>query len=124
MPTPQVLKLDNSSTPADTKAEEYFLAPEKLIAGNPKQTLWLQYTDPSRQFMAGIWRSEPGKWRVSYTEEEYCHMLEGVSVICSDEGHSITVKAGDSFVMPRGFVGSWEVIEPSCKRFVIYEASA
>ena len=102
--------------------EEYFLAPDRLISGNPKQTLWTQYTDATRKFFAGIWRSEPGKWKVSYTEEEYCQMIEGVSVITDADGQTLTVRAGDSFVIPRGFVGTWEVVDRTTKRFVIYEA--
>ena len=110
---------------APTEAgEEYFLPAEKLISGNPKQTLWTQYTDASEKFFAGVWRSEPGKWMISYTEEEFCHMLEGVSVIESNEGQVLTVRAGDSFVIARGFVGTWEVVERTTKRFVIYEAGA
>ena len=104
--------------------EEYFISPEKLVSGNPKQTLWTQYTDETGKFIAGIWRSEPGKWKISYMEEEYCHMLEGVSVIAGADGTSVTVRAGDSFVIPRGFVGTWEVIERTTKRFVVHEEGA
>ncbi|EGI77482.1 cupin domain-containing protein [Hylemonella gracilis] len=117
-----VLRLISTPDTADANAsEDYFLAPEKLITGNPKQTLWMHYTDPTRQYVVGLWRSEPGKWRVRYTEEEYCRMLEGVSVITDEAGHAVTVRAGDEFVVPRGFVGTWEVVETSTKRFVIYE---
>lgn len=119
MPSPAVLKLDAPGTPEDS-----FLPPEKLLVGNPRQTVWMHYTDPTRQFCTGLWRSEPGKWRIAYTEEEYCHMLDGRSVITDDRGHAVTVTAGDSFVIPRGFAGTWEVIETSTKRFVIYEAAA
>jgi uncharacterized cupin superfamily protein len=118
MPAKTLLKLDSSATP-----EEYFLPPEKLLTGNPKQTVWMHYTDPSSQFFVGIWHSEPGKWRISYTEEEFCLLLEGTSVVTNEAGHSFTVSAGESFVIPRGFVGTWEVIEPTTKRFVIYEAA-
>lgn len=36
-------------------------------------------------------------------------------------GHSVTVRPGDRFVMPRGFTGTWEVIEPTRKLYVMYE---
>ncbi|MEJ0008335.1 MAG: cupin domain-containing protein [Steroidobacteraceae bacterium] len=81
--------------------EEYFLPAEKLLQGNPRQTLWLQYTDPSGQFMAGIWHSERGRWKVLYTEEEFCQVLEGLSVITDQTGIPLTVGAGDEFVIPR-----------------------
>ena len=101
--------------------DSYFLPPEKLLSGNPRQTVRMQYTDPTKQFFVGEWRSEVGKWRINYSEEEYCQMLEGVSVITDEQGSAVTVTAGDSFVIPRGFVGSWEVVEPTRKNFVIYE---
>jgi uncharacterized cupin superfamily protein len=101
--------------------EEYFLPPEKLLQGNPRQTVWMHYTDPSGRFMAGTWHSERGRWKILYTEEEYCQMLEGRSVITDQAGTQLTVCAGEEFVIPAGFSGTWEVLEPTRKRFVIYE---
>ena len=53
---PKALKLDTTTDPG----QEYFLAADKLVQGNPKQTLWTQYTDCTEKFFTGIWRSEPG----------------------------------------------------------------
>jgi len=119
-----VRKFDAASASAEgasASAEEYFLPGDKLIAGNPKQCVWKHYADASGKFFAGIWGSEVGKWRVAYTEEEYCQVLEGVSVITDGHGTAVTVRAGEEFVIPAGFVGTWEVVEPTRKRFVIYE---
>lgn len=117
MVSPALRKFDDSGVaPAES-----FVARDKLIEGNPRQTLWLHYTDARGQFFAGVWRSEPGKWRIAYTEEEYCHLLDGLSVITDHQGRATTVSAGDSFVIPRGFSGTWEVVETTTKRFVIYE---
>lgn len=104
--------------------EEYHLAPEKLLVGNPLQQVWLDYTDASGQFFAGTWRSEPGKWHIRYTEEEYCELLEGRSVVTDNAGQATTLQAGDRFVIPRGFVGTWEVVATTTKRFVIFEPKA
>ena len=84
---------------AAAEKEEYFLAPEKLVAGNPKQTVWMQYSDPTDKFFVGMWHSEVGKWKISYTEEEACQILEGESIITDQSGNATTVKAGDSFVI-------------------------
>ena len=35
-------------------------------------------------------------------------MLEGISIVTDDSGHAVTLKAGDSFVLPRDFSGTWE----------------
>ena len=101
--------------------EHYFLPTEKLLIGNPRQTLWQEYTDLTKVFHAGTWASEPGKWKVNYTEEEECHILEGVSIIEDQDGTAVTVRAGDRFVIPRGFVGTWQVVQATRKTFVIYE---
>lgn len=107
--------------PDDAAREEYVLSEDKLISGNPKQVVWNTYSDASGRFFAGLWQSEVGKWRIRYTEEEYCHLLQGVSVITDAQGRAVTVSAGDRFVIPRGFAGTWEVVEPTRKIYVIYE---
>jgi len=107
--------------PGEVGREEYWLAADKLIAGNPKQVVWNAYSGSAGKFFAGIWQSEVGKWRVRYTEEEYCHLLQGVSVITDEQGKAVTVSAGDRFVIPRGFTGTWEVVEATRKIYVIYE---
>ena len=78
----------------------------------------------SGRFSSGIWQSEIGKWRIAYTEEEYCRILEGTSIISDAQGAEVTVAAGESFVIPRGFSGTWEVVEPTRKIYAIYEPEA
>ena len=68
---------------------------------------------------AGIWESTPGKWRISYDEWEFCHILSGVSIITEDGGEARSVRAGDSFVIRPGFRGTWEVVETTRKEYVI-----
>ncbi len=114
----KILKFDASDAPA----EEYFLAAEKLISGNPQQTIWQHYTDPSAKFLTGIWQSEVGKWRINYTEEEYCQILQGSSILTDELGNAVTVSSGENFVIPRGFNGTWEVVQKTRKIYVIYEA--
>lgn len=106
----------------DTPGESYRLPAEKRLAGDPLQTVWMDYTDESGRFMAGLWRSEPGRWRIRYTEEEVCELLAGISIVTSEAGEAVTLRAGDRFVVPRGFVGTWEVVETTTKTFVIHDA--
>ena len=66
-----------------------------------------------------------GKWSIRYTEDEYCRILEGCSIISSARRRRPSpCGSGDEFVIPRGFVGTWEVVEPTLKRFVIHEPDA
>ena len=116
----RILKFDDSAA----APEECYLPAGKLLAGNPKQTLWNHYVDPTGKFSTGVWQSEVGKWNIAYTEEEFCQLLEGVSILTDSSGAAVIVSAGDNFVIPRGFVGTWEVLEPTRKIYVIYEADA
>ncbi|MGB7287907.1 MAG: cupin domain-containing protein [Salaquimonas sp.] len=93
-------------------------ATEKLISGNPVFRTW--NTEETKDGLyAGVWESTPGKWRISYDEWEFCHILEGVSVITDDKGNEHNLAAGDSFILRPGFKGSWEVIETTRKEYVI-----
>lgn len=104
-------------------APEVYLPPaEKIIEGHPQQKIWSLYTDPSGRFTTGVWECEPGTWRIRYTEEEYCRILHGRSVLTAIDGMRMEVMAGDEFVIPRGFEGTWQVIESTRKVYVIYEA--
>ena len=103
------------------KPEESAPAAEKLVSGNPRQRLWNVYSSADMHFHAGEWASSPGAWRIHYTENELCHMLEGVVRLTNEAGTARVYRAGDSFVVPSGFRGTWEVIESCRKLYAIYE---
>ena len=105
----------------DGPPETWRLPAGKRLSGDPLQSAWTAYEAADGSFAAGVWASGPGCWRVHYTEHEFCLMLEGVSIVTPDGGEPLTLRAGDCFVVPRGFVGTWEVVEPTRKRFVIHE---
>lgn len=99
------------------------LDPARLAPGSPMPAQFVRnaYTDASGRFFAGVWRSSVGAWRVSYTENELCVLTAGRVRITDDYGRQSTYGPGDSFVMPAGFSGLWEVLEPAQKFYAIYE---
>lgn len=98
-------------------------AAERVLEGSPEQQLCNVYADSTQQFFAGRWSSGRGKWRVQYTEHEFCHMLEGRVRIVAASGRVSEFGPGQSFVVPAGFSGTWEVIEPATKLYAIFEAA-
>src|SRR6187200_2413406 len=48
---------------------------ECVLAGDPAQRAWNLYSSSDGHFNAGIWECQPGKWRVMFTEHEFCHVL-------------------------------------------------
>ena len=100
---------------------EYPTPKEKCIRGQPLQRSWHHYTSGDEKFFAGIWEAEPGCWKISYTEHEFCRILSGHSVLRDTEGTETTLRAGDNFVIPAGFEGEWEVVETTRKIYAIYQ---
>jgi uncharacterized cupin superfamily protein len=95
---------------------------ERLLEGTPELQVRNFFADPSQQFFAGRWSATRGKWRVRYTEHELCVMTAGRVIIHSDTGERSSFAAGDAFVVPAGFSGSWEVVEDCAKIYAIFEA--
>lgn len=93
-------------------------AADRLISGNPQFTTWNLEEAPGGLY-AGLWQSTPGKWRISYDEWEYFHILSGHSVVTEEGGEAITLRAGDRLILRPGFTGTWEVIETTLKDYVI-----
>lgn len=95
--------------------------PGRVVDGQPRQAIANTWSDPSEAFHCGVWAGGPGAWRVRYTEHEFCHMLAGRVRIVGDDGGESVFGAGDSFVIPAGFTGIWEVLEPARKLYAVYE---
>ena len=101
---------------------EQFNAPaDRQLEGECAQTVENHYSDPSGQFHAGIWSGGCGRWRVKYHEHEFCTLLEGYVRLADLQGDSVELYAGDHFVIPAGFEGEWQVLEPARKTYAIFE---
>jgi uncharacterized protein len=117
--TPAVVRIDA----ACAVEERLELDPGRLASGSPVPAQFVRngFTDASGRFFGGLWRSSVGAWRVEYTENELCVLTEGRVRVSDDSGRSWTFGPGDCFVMPAGFAGLWEVLEPAQKFYAIYE---
>jgi uncharacterized cupin superfamily protein len=117
---PQIVRLDEASGTEEALA----LDPSRLAAGSPMPQQFARnlFSDAGNRFHTGIWRSSVGAWRVSYTENELCVLTAGRVRLSDDDGHSWTFGPGDAFLVPSGFSGLWETLEPARKLYAIYEA--
>ena len=105
-------------------ATEYYPTPaERLVKGRPEQHNTLHFEADGR-FFAGEWGAEPGCWRVSYSENEYFHILSGRSILRDLDGNEMALAPGDKVCVPAGFEGEWEVLETTRKIYVIYKNPA
>jgi len=95
--------------------------PARVLDGAPVMTTANRHADPANRFFAGVWSATVGKWRIHYTEHEFCHLIEGRVRLVSDSGEQWEFGAGDAWVIPAGFAGTWETLEPARKHYAIYD---
>ncbi|MCF3642472.1 cupin domain-containing protein [Rhizobium sp. TRM95111] len=93
--------------------------PERLISGNPRFRTWAQDTARDDRINAGVWEATPGITHSIKGETfEFCHILSGVVEITPEGGEPVVYRAGDSFLMKPGFIGTWKTIETVRKIYV------
>ncbi|HTW38904.1 MAG TPA: cupin domain-containing protein [Steroidobacteraceae bacterium] len=95
--------------------------PARILDGQPAHRASNAFTDATGQFFCGRWSSTRGRWRVRYTENELCVLTAGRVVIEGAGGERQTFAAGDAFVVPAGFEGTWTVLEDCTKFYAIFE---
>ncbi|THF67392.1 DUF861 domain-containing protein [Pseudothauera nasutitermitis] len=105
-------------TGAATPAEFDRPRPERLERGNPLRTTWNHFERDGMS--AGTWSCEPGAWRIAFVEgtDEFFHVLAGRLRITDAAGEAREFGPGEACVIPSGFQGLFEVLEPVTKHYV------
>jgi len=106
--------------PADS--ESATPAADRLVSGDPRQQITNYFSDFTQQFHSGVWSSTRGKWRISYSESEFCCLTRGRVALENSAGQRWEFGPGDGFIVPSGFTGTWEVLEDCTKFYAIFEA--
>jgi uncharacterized cupin superfamily protein len=100
-------------------AKPIFGQPDNIRGGNPTTTTRDCYTDKSEHFYSGMWTCTPGSWNFTNVGEEFCYLISGKVKLIPDEGQVSVFGAGEAFVIPHGWKGTWEAIEPITKYYVV-----
>lgn len=67
----------------------------------------------------GLWEADVSKTRlIDYPFTEYVLMISGRLVITNEDGTSEEFTSGDTFVMPKGWTGIWDIQERMKKQMV------
>jgi uncharacterized protein len=116
------LKVDLPTTPPVVDHPR----PDRLEAGNPERQTWTLYEPAGQGVSCGIWACEVGRWRIEFApnKHEYLFVLAGRLRLHDAAGGYLEVQAGQAAVIPAGFQGSFEVIEPVRKHFVVVASAA
>jgi len=107
------------SASARLEAWEDFPA-EEIASGTRKQNGHLWLDDKARGLSAGIWEqgANESRW-MDYPVTEFMAVLEG-EVVIIEEKRSVTIKAGQSFIIPKGLRCRWTQPGHVKKFFVIF----
>ncbi len=97
--------------------------PDRLLVGNPQRTTWNHYTNESAEVFSGVWACEVGAWRIEMgpREDEFFFVVEGRCRLTSDDGIAVEIGKGESVVIPSGFKGTFDVLEPIKKHYMIVD---
>jgi uncharacterized cupin superfamily protein len=117
MTDPQIVDF-RQSIPAEATAP----AADRLVSGDPRQQIANHFSDTTGQFHSGVWSSTRGKWRIRYTESEFCCLTRGRVALANAVGQRWEFGPGEGFVVPSGFEGTWEVLEDCTKFYAIFES--
>lgn len=143
VPTPdaRIVRLDAPATPPVVDHPRA----DRLEAGNPARHTWTLYHAPvatgvdagrakdggttagtTPSITAGIWACEVGRWRIAFAPDkhEVFFVLQGRVRLHDAHGGWTDVGPGESAVIPAGFQGAFEVLEPVRKHFVVVEGGA
>ena len=78
------------------------------------------YVDTRNGIEMGVWEGSAGRFparRDGYSE--ICQILSGHAILHTDGGDDVELNAGDTIAMPTGWTGSWELLAPTRKLYII-----
>lgn len=87
--------------------------------GDPQTAIRVLHTSDDGLLSVGIWSCTPGGWSiVDRPDTEIVHLLEGRARITDADGTEHDLAPGDAIVLPRGWSGRWDIVEPVRKLYV------
>ncbi|MEY8830757.1 cupin domain-containing protein [Sedimentitalea sp. XS_ASV28] len=95
--------------------------PETVIDGTPQEQGTVISDSGDGKFVVGIWESTPyAEAFDSYPGDEFCQVLSGKVALTDEDGNVSTFSAGDSYFVPKGFKGTFRVVETMRKYYALY----
>ena len=120
----EIVRLDRNTTP--TEQAKY--PSEMVVLGNGafdgSYTSATRYRSEDRKFTVALWESGPGILKTdAYPHDEYCLVLEGHLIITNRSGRREEFNPGDTFVIPKGWAGTWNMTTRFKKQYVAFEGA-
>ncbi|MBQ0131897.1 MAG: cupin domain-containing protein [Comamonas sp.] len=114
-PLPTLVRIETQDLTQATPGQ-----PSRPLYGNTQYRTLESFSAQHGQLSSGVWEATAGAFRSNCAGYvEFCHIVEGRCRVVDPDGKSHSFGAGDSFVLPEGFTGHWEVDERVKKVFFI-----
>ena len=76
------------------------------------------------QLVVSIYQADDGMVKIEdYPFDEFVHVLNGRAILTAQGAAPQTFEAGDSFVVPKGFTGTWEM-QDNFREMIVIEKNA
>jgi uncharacterized cupin superfamily protein len=93
--------------------------PVSVVRGNPRASVLELYRDDIVE--CGVWEVTPGVFAGENDGfAEHMHVLSGEATVSSEDGSTVELRPGVTFVARAGWRGAWDVRETVRKIYVIW----
>lgn len=99
-----------------------YVTADNVVHGEPAERGALVHTSDDGSFLVGVWAAEPYSetFPAGYPGDEFAQVIEGRLTLIDPDGSSRTFAAGDSYVMTKGWAGTFQVDASFTKYFVLH----
>ena len=122
--TGKLIKFSPDGDPVKGLEPCQYCSEDRVIGDMPTETGFNFFTNSAGNLISGVWEATPFKEHTGpagYGVDEFMYVISGSVTLTGDDGESVTVNAGEAFVISREWVGSWENTETMRKYYVILE---
>ncbi len=122
MADPGIVKFEPHGPHGSGLVEWDPIAPDEIETGSPAQRGHIYHEVADAGYMAGVWDCTAMTLKFGpYPVHEFMFLLEGSVTLVLEDGSQVTVRAGESFVIPKGLPCKWVQPDYVRKFFMIFE---
>ena len=120
--TPELIPLYPDAMKKESLDEIPPFPEDELLSGSQKN--WMKILHQG-EVTISLYESTPALIAVNkpFPYDEFVHVLEGELILTHIDGNKQTFKAGDSFMLSKGFLGTWDMTK-HFREMVVVETEA
>lgn len=108
-----------ASVKLDAPLDDWGLRPG-ADSGQPRMSGRILFTTADDSVEVGVWACTPGGWNiVDRPDTETVRILAGLARLTDIDGTSVDLGPGDVLVLPKGWSGRWDILQPVRKLYVL-----